>query len=364
MPPLISLLPTLLLTLFATAISHAPGQQYTYLSMFLTPHSTASSTENAQRFIHSLGDSPSHFPQITTRRLRKDNSEASSAAWQDGGKARVPVVVGPGFGDEQDDEDTSTDVQQNPTQSPSSYPDPEPPHDTGEADEAEEEEQHDSEEKIKEQNVPPSIVRVLDSHNEDQYAEPQVGMGEDLERLSMMLLKIIRENKLHSMIDVPCRAHGHWMPAVLQKIAKHDPHFRYTCVDTSDDVLERIKRRVGLLVNARFVRRRFWTEGLPKADFVFSWSGLDNMKQHNVLKYLQKLAKSGKKHKFIMLGSHSGTLKKHGSKELISRFTSGGTPINLRRPPFQLKKPSRIISKLATEQNDKQLYIYKAKDML
>ncbi|KAI0561560.1 hypothetical protein FGB62_77g025 [Gracilaria domingensis] len=125
----------------------------------------------------------------------------------------------------------------------------------------------------------------------------------------------------------------------------------------------KLQERVGLTVDSKYVKRKFWKEGLPNVDLVFSWAGLDNMKEGNVLRYLQKLSKSGKKHKLVMLGNHAGSLAKNGDVEKIARFTAEGKPLNFRRKPFNLVKPMRMIRDLAIDGNDKQLYLYKPWEM-
>lgn len=207
---------------------------------------------------------------------------------------------------------------------------------------------------------------MLDSKDSEmlEVAKAGNGNGEDLKRLSMMLMKIIKQYKVRSMVDVPCRAHSHWMPVFLRHLAesKVNKSFKYYCVDTNKAILKIIKGANDSKINSKFILKRFWRESLPSADLVFSWSGLDNMKEQNVVKYLERLAVS--KHKLVLLGSHSGQLEKEGSMEQISRFTLGGKSVNLRREPFKLAKPMRIVGDLSTEGNDKQLYVYEPKGMM
>lgn len=210
------------------------------------------------------------------------------------------------------------------------------------------------------------LSEILDSKDPKVLAVVKEGNrnGEDLKRLSMMLMKIIKQYKVKSLVDVPCRAHSHWMPIFLSHIAqsKLKKYFKYYCVDTNKAILKIIKGRSDSEINSKFILKRFWTESLPSADVVFSWSGLDNMKEENVVKYLEQLSVS--KHKLVLLGSHSGQLEKEGSTEQISHFTLGGKPLNFRREPFKLAKPMRIVGDLSTEGNDKQLYVYEPKGMM
>lgn len=186
--------------------------------------------------------------------------------------------------------------------------------------------------------------------------------GEDIERLSSMLTKLIKQYDVKSIVDVPCRAHAHWMPKVLSSI---DTSVQFMCVDPSNKVLDSIKDGLDQKNftdgrNIRYVQRKFWGEGLPKGDLVVSWAGLDNMDSAHVAKYLRRLGsrKEAGKHKLIVIGTHSGELQRNGDLDKIARFTSYGTPINVRRPPFNLARPMRIIKQVATNGNDKQMYVY------
>lgn len=186
--------------------------------------------------------------------------------------------------------------------------------------------------------------------------------GEDIERLTSMLSKLIKQYDVKSIVDVPCRAHAHWMPGVLSSVGAS---VNFICVDPSNKVLDSVRERLEKKNvtegrNVRYVQRKFWGEGLPKGDLVVSWSGLDNMDTAHVAKYLRRLGsrKEAGKHKLIVIGSHSGELQKSGDLDKIARFTSYGTPINVRRPPFNLARPARIIKQVATNGNDKQMYVF------
>lgn len=190
--------------------------------------------------------------------------------------------------------------------------------------------------------------------------------GEDKARLTEMLVKLIRQNDIHSIVDVPCRAHMHWMPDVLLQV----PGVRYICVDTNGQVLRSVKERLvsfDIQNGARFTMRKFWREFLPKGDLVVSWAGLDNMKREHVIDYLRLLSRSGPNgkalHKLVVLGSHSGELEKSGNTDKIAAFTSYGSSINVRKEPFSLGRPSRIIKQVATNDNDKQILVYSPDNM-
>eukprot|EP00173_Palmaria_palmata_P004754 Plantae.Rhodophyta-Palmaria_palmata.ctg7155.p1 GENE.Plantae.Rhodophyta-Palmaria_palmata.ctg7155~~Plantae.Rhodophyta-Palmaria_palmata.ctg7155.p1 ORF type:complete len:172 (+),score=27.69 Plantae.Rhodophyta-Palmaria_palmata.ctg7155:329-844(+) len=168
-----------------------------------------------------------------------------------------------------------------------------------------------------------------------------------------MLFRLLKQYKAQSMVDVPCRAHGTWMHKLLEHVEAEIPDFQYYCVDTSTDILQAIKQRVGGKCRAKFVFRKFWSEKLPRADFVFSWSGLDKMQKDNVAAFLKKLHNSDR-HKYVLLGSYQ-----KGSKVQKKKATL----LNLRAKPFNLGKPLRVVSKLSIAPVRKQMYVYEASQM-
>lgn len=213
-----------------------------------------------------------------------------------------------------------------------------------------------------------------ESSDDNEYSDAMSDLGtrhgENIDRLVFMLTKLIKQYHVHTLIDVPCRAHAHWMHRVLKETMA-DQHlalnFQYVCVDTNHNILTELRRRLterGHSRNTRFVVRKFWKEPLPKGDLVFSFSGLDNMHKDHVRGFFEILSHSQGRHKLVVLGSHTGQLAKSGNAEKIARFTSFGYPINVREAPFSLLKPIRIIKVVSSGGNDKQMYVYFPEKML
>ncbi|CAN8067845.1 unnamed protein product [Agarophyton chilense] len=339
------------LALIARAVAHRHGQEYTYLSMFLRPDATSprGGDDNLEQVYRQFSLHqrlpPTPPPLRTARRQLHSNADER---------------------DPDEPEDPEPDEEH----------DAEP--DAGldavdESDAAEPPAAHshsDASATVRVQ-VPPMPPSEQDrpehspaEQSAEQSAEQIAGrFGEDVPRLMKMLSKLIAQYDIKSMADVPCRAHSHWMPQMLDTIAEKNENFKYVCVDTNNLILNAVKERVGMTVQSSFVKKKFWKESLPTVDLVFSWAGLDNMKEQNVLRYLQKLSKSGNKHKLIMLGNHAGSLAKKGDMDKIARFTADGKPLNFRRKPFNMVKPMRMIRDLGVDGNDKQLYLYKPSQM-
>lgn len=397
------------LTCVCVARGHLPGQEFQYLSMFMKPEGAQGFSQSQLRRLtrqYARESEANRVFKLPSRKLlfegqfelgNEDNLKRSNRRhWR-----RLKSSKEEGEGDGWDSEDDSGQTRhEEEGENKSNDGREESTDDDGESSgngeeassngrEEGDEEENDTSGNGKEDKVSiPQAVRVQTEKSSNSNVSlskatqsggggegdaGETGMslakrnGENIQRLSMMLMKIIKQYDVNSLVDVPCRAHAHWMPVFLEHLAERmedDELFKYVCVDTSKAVLKELKRRVPVSVAAKFLVRRFWEEELPEGELVFSWSGLDNMKQKNVLKYVQKLAASKGKHGLVVLGSHSGELAKKGSSEKIARFTFGGMPINFRKEPFLLAKPMRIVSEVSTEGNDKQMYIYKPMKMM
>lgn len=325
--------------------AHQPGEEFSYLSMFLE-RDDQSPEVNLDDLYRTYSSSSTSLRK-KTRRLQQREGEADSTfvtnaatAKASKSKSDLAAIV------DEDVEELDPDVTERAVRAAAATnptPESNPPLDLLSA----------------------KSTKTLELGNEtpDKLAERH---GEDIKRLSEMVTKLIRQYRVTSLVDVPCRAHAHWMPNVLRELSKRGgggapSNFRYICVDTNQQVLGYLKRRLveaNVHRGARFELRKFWNEPLPKADLVLSWAGLDNMSEDNVLGFFKNLAASSGRHKIIIIGSHSGALVKTGDAEKISQFTSRGNPINVRKEPFLLAQPGRIIKELCKKGNDKQMYVY------
>lgn len=324
----------LALAVYNEVEAHRPGEEFSYLSMFLE-RDVASSEMGLDDLYKTYASKPPGSSR-KTRRLHHVNKPTQNAARE-------------AFLDEFDEEQIDPDAIERSVRAAAAAA-------------------------IKPTQDPIPSIEVAPATTSPTTAEIGTDMplslamqhGEDIQRLSEMLTKLIRQYQITSLVDVPCRAHAHWMPQVLRDLSGRGnsqpvANFRYICVDTNQEVLSFLRKRLvenNVHRGSRFVLRKFWKEGIPQGDMVFSWAGLDNMSEGNVLGFFRRLATSKGKHKLVVIGSHSGELVKKGDPDKIARFTSSGHPINVRKEPFSLAKPGRIIKDMSTNGNDKQMYIY------
>jgi len=185
---------------------------------------------------------------------------------------------------------------------------------------------------------------------------------DDVTRLSFMLWRVIKTYHIKSMVDVPCRAHGSWMPQLLARLDYDLPDFHYTCVDASPRVVKGARAAVGDLVDGHFLVRDWWARRLPPADLVFAWRGLDTAPAEHVHRLLSAVPASGAK--YLLLGSADTHNDGHGAG------AAGGKkwvpPINFRKAPFRLPQhPMRVIKEvtLPSAAHSRSLLLYQVAEL-
>jgi len=186
--------------------------------------------------------------------------------------------------------------------------------------------------------------------------------SDDVTRLSFMLWRVIKTYHIKSMVDVPCRAHGAWMPQLLARLDYDLPDFHYTCVDASPRVVKEARAAVGDLVDGHFLVRDWWARRLPPADLVFAWRGLDTAPAEHVHRLLSAIPASGAK--YLLLGSADTHNGGHGA------VPTGGKkwvpPINFRKAPFRLPQhPMRVIKEvtLPSAAHSRSLLLYQVSEL-
>lgn len=360
---------SVLLLLLSVSYAHRRGQEYTYLSMFSKgqPKEAVKGEDDLGSLYQQLSIKGQH-PSVKVS-VMNEGTERVDAVGSDGDDMDIGkdedndmeggLVGGVGGvvrmqtgekGEQKDDEKKEEDKDEDKEE------------DKDEENNEKEKEEEEAEKKKRKkrrrksnETHSSSTVRFETTEAMEKIAARH---GENVQRLQMMLFKLIEQYKVQSLADIPCRAHSHWMPSFLSHIQQTHPHFVYYCVDTNREILESLKASFPSLdLTSKFVLRRFWSEGIPRADMVFSWGGLDNMQPEHVRMYLHRLSRTTR-HKLIAVGSHPGV-----DGEEVRKFSMGGKPVNVRRKPYYLKKPMRIIGELGADGNDKQLYIYRAVDM-
>lgn len=226
--------------------------------------------------------------------------------------------------------------------------------------------------------VPPSQVSRALVHPSDLSA------GTNITHLSFLLYRLLITSGATSLLDVPCRAHAAWMPALLARLEYDRPAFSYTCAGGDGD------RGGGTPWSAA---------PLPAADLVWAWAGLDDLPVATTYAFLSRVAASGSRRLAVGSwaegaagggdgsgaagGSGGGGAVSPGERHpkpagvlaggLAGRGGHLGRPeaplLNLRAPPFLLNPSERVLGGLADggrpgrRGRRKQLLVYDVKRM-
>lgn len=333
--------------------AHSSGAEFTYLNMF-RPKDVSDGHINTEEFINAKTSSRDFSGEAKSSKRRLHGSVKKSV------RGQIPNVMVRKASRSSDVDENDLPVAMHRRKLRSE----DVTDDVADGDTEKKDKSEDSEEASSEQHTEVKKESVEEESSERSQAKTASSArvfegvggkknGEDIKRVSFMLMRLLKQYKAESMVDVPCRAHASWMHKFLDEAEKEIPNFKYFCVDSNKEILQAVKARVKGKANAKFILRLFWEEKLPRADVVFSWSGLDKMKTENVVKMLRNIA-TADRHKYVILGNHA-----KGSKVLAKKAKE----LNLRSAPFRLEKPMRVISKLSVDPVRKQMYLYKANEM-
>ncbi|KAI0566725.1 S-adenosyl-L-methionine-dependent methyltransferase [Gracilaria domingensis] len=140
-----------------------------------------------------------------------------------------------------------------------------------------------------------------------------------------MIFKIIKANKIRSVVDMPCGNSLQWFPHLLERIDFELGDFKYYCVDTESERLDELKQHFGEAGNPEFLSMKAdGAHGLPKVDLVFSWGGPQQWGVRNTWAFFTALRSV--RPKFLMI-TNNPTVTNTNDRD--------GT-LNLRKQPFHV----------------------------
>eukprot|EP00186_Timspurckia_oligopyrenoides_P001187 CAMPEP_0182446180 /NCGR_PEP_ID=MMETSP1172-20130603/4038_1 /TAXON_ID=708627 /ORGANISM="Timspurckia oligopyrenoides, Strain CCMP3278" /LENGTH=505 /DNA_ID=CAMNT_0024642071 /DNA_START=229 /DNA_END=1746 /DNA_ORIENTATION=+ len=161
-------------------------------------------------------------------------------------------------------------------------------------------------------------------------------------KLSFSLFRLMKSKRLFSLIDFPCSSNLDWMPQLVVRLEFEMPGFYYTCMEPEGSRIEEIKRRFQPYVDPDVV---VWPlnqqRPMPRSDVVFSWNGVQywDMRESFNLVRMARLSS-----KMLMMSTNP----KVTNLRLITRnnWIGNGT-VNLRKQPFLLDAPIRVVGNLS-----------------
>eukprot|EP00183_Erythrolobus_madagascarensis_P001835 CAMPEP_0185850868 /NCGR_PEP_ID=MMETSP1354-20130828/4836_1 /TAXON_ID=708628 /ORGANISM="Erythrolobus madagascarensis, Strain CCMP3276" /LENGTH=481 /DNA_ID=CAMNT_0028551595 /DNA_START=54 /DNA_END=1499 /DNA_ORIENTATION=- len=166
--------------------------------------------------------------------------------------------------------------------------------------------------------------------------------GVNVTKVSLALYRLIKSERILSMIDYPCSENAKWMPHLLSLLDFELRGFRYYCVDSDAAALEAAQASFTGAALPEFVLTTLPSFAhFPKvADLVFSFRGLQTHPQNGIMvawSLLKTIRKS--RIKLMLLGNSQG-----------SDNYAHGAYVNVRTMPFSFREPLKIIRGVTDEE--------------
>mmetsp|Transcript_10616 Transcript_10616/g.19147 ORF Transcript_10616/g.19147 Transcript_10616/m.19147 type:complete len:593 (-) Transcript_10616:63-1841(-) len=163
-------------------------------------------------------------------------------------------------------------------------------------------------------------------------------------KLSFMLFRIMKQYKLLSLLDFPCKSNLNWMPEMVARMDYEMPGFLYTCGVRSTDEVPLVKKAF-----AEFTEPDIYindlsnnNEDFPKSDGILSWNGIQEWHLSDSWRMIKKARLASK---ILMLSTNPGF------KNLQLIAIHGGVAqgkVDLRKQPILLDTPDKIVKNLTS----------------
>lgn len=180
--------------------------------------------------------------------------------------------------------------------------------------------------------------------------ESNSGIGSSMEstnEIRKTLPVIIEEYSIESILDAPCGDY-HWMKTVDKKC-------NYIGGDIVHDLIT-INNEKYSSDKVHFMHIDIITSELPKVDLIICRDCLQHLSYENIFKALNNFKQSGSK--YLLVTSYPSTLKNWNI------YDGNYFPLNLRKFPFNLPRPLRMIREIAPKNEiDKTMCVYNLDDI-
>lgn len=195
--------------------------------------------------------------------------------------------------------------------------------------ESESEEESSSESESKSPSATPVAVAKTIRTAADGGGTGHIVDGVNVTHISYMIFKIIKANKIRSVVDMPCRNSLQWFPQLLQRIDFELGEFKYYCVDTDGDgvaaPMEDVRSHFSEAGNPEFLHMKpDAAHAIPRADLVFSWGGPQQWGVRNTWAFFTALRSV--RPKFLMITNNP----------TVSNTNDHDGTLNLRKQPFHV----------------------------
>lgn len=149
--------------------------------------------------------------------------------------------------------------------------------------------------------------------------------GVNVTHLSFMIFKIIKQYKIRSIVDIPCRNNIGWFPDLLHRIDFEIVGFKYYCVETDQEPQGDLSKHFSESGSPEFLRIPVEdAKKLPKTDLMFTWDGPQDWGVRKTWTFLSALRQV--RPKYILITNNPEAFN----------VNNGQGAINLRKQPFHV----------------------------
>jgi O-antigen/teichoic acid export membrane protein len=173
------------------------------------------------------------------------------------------------------------------------------------------------------------------------------GRGSDFEtteKIRASLSNFIKENKIKSILDIPC-GDFYWMPLIdLDNIS-------YFGADIVDDLIK-LNEKKFKEPNLKFLKLDIIQDELPEVDLIFSRDCLVHLDDKEIFSTISNIRKTKANY-------FATTIFEEQFDNNKSKLSDNWRPINLTKDPFNLGNPDFILDDSNNNQKDKKIAIWK-----
>lgn len=182
--------------------------------------------------------------------------------------------------------------------------------------------------------------------------------GDDIQRFTFMLYRLIKGMAITSVVDTPCGASLRWLPSLVRQLEFEIPRFRYHCVLHSRTTykyasnLVSAKGRPGSAINSLHLVYSSKNKIIPKADLALLWHAFGYLEPAHAWSLLRQLNV-----RYVIVPNYPNVERNAGHGDRTGR-------VNVRRSPYRFGEPIRIIQDVHKNGTDvKQMLLYEVSTM-
>lgn len=177
--------------------------------------------------------------------------------------------------------------------------------------------------------------------------------GDDVQRFTFMLYRLIKGMSISSVVDTPCGASLGWLPPLVRQLEFEIPRFRYHCVlHTRATYAAAVAARSKETSALHLVYSGKKKQVIPAADLALLWHAFGYLEPAHAWGLLRDLDV-----RYVIVPNYPNVKRNAGHGNRNGR-------VNVRRSPYRFGEPIRIIQDVHRNGTEvKQMLLYEVSTM-